>query len=737
MPDFDRLSLHIEATLGNLYLHDSTVHFNESASDVADLLESTPSLPGVIITDGDRLIGMVSRKQFYEQISRPFHIELFARKPIDRFYRYVQVDFLVLPVSLPVDEAAQRALMRPSHLLYEPIVVDCGQGQYKLLEMPELLTAHVQIHTLVEQELQWSQQELAQEKELAQITLHSIGDAVITTDATGRVRSLNPVAEKLTGWSLEDARTRRVAEVFRIIHEYTREPVTNPVDLTLREGCGMGLDEPTVLLSRSGQEYGIQDSAAPIRDRSGKLIGAVLVFRDATQERALARQLTWQATHDPLTQLLNRQEFEHRVEQAWQVTRQTQQILMNSTAEQLEPAQGMTHVLCCLDLDRFKIVNDTCGHAAGDELLRQVSDLLQNWVRSSDSLARLGGDEFGVLLYDCPLEKGLEIAQNIRQSVQDFRFVCEGNTFVIGSSIGVTLIDRQTSSTATAMVQADTAGYWAKRQGRNRVKVYSPEKDSQPTRSVSWITQITRALEENSFQLYGQAIAPISSEARMPHYEILLRIRDDQQQIISPREFLPTAERYNLMPEIDRWVIRKLFSTLAATHQRDQHWYCLDAQQDCRYTINLSGASINEGKLVQYVEHQLSEYAIPPELICFEITETVAITNLGKAAKVIRALKDMGCQFALDDFGCGMSSFGYLKTLPVDYLKIDGSFVQEIIHDEVAREMVTAINRIGQVMNLQTVAECVESSAILEEVRSIGLNYAQGFGIAHPFPLVQ
>ncbi|MEB3292166.1 MAG: EAL domain-containing protein, partial [Synechococcales bacterium] len=434
------------------------------------------------------------------------------------------------------------------------------------------------------------------------------------------------------------------------------------------------------------------------------------------------RQLTWQATHDPLTQLLNRQEFEHRVEQAWQVACQAQ--------------PNITHVLCHLDLDRFKIVNDTCGHAAGDELLRQVAELLQNWVRSTDSLARLGGDEFGVLLYDCPLDKGLDIAQTIRQSVQDFRFVCEGHTFVIGISIGVTVITHHTPSTATAMVQADTAGYWAKRQGRNRVKVYNPEKDAQPTQSVAWITQITRALEENTFQLYGQAIAPISSENGIPHYEVLLRICDDHKQIISPGEFLPTAERYNLMPEIDRWVIRKLFATLAETYRRDRRWYCLDAQEDCRYTINLSGASINEGKLVQYVEHQLAEYAIPPELICFEITETVAITNLGKAAKVIRSLKEIGCQFALDDFGCGMSSFGYLKTLPVDYLKIDGSFVQEIIHDEVAREMVTAINRIGQVMNLQTVAECVESSAILEEVRSIGLDYAQGFGIARPFPLV-
>ncbi|MEB3293222.1 MAG: PAS domain S-box protein, partial [Synechococcales bacterium] len=279
MPDFDRLSLHIEATLGNLYLHDATVHCYATVGEIADRLETIPSLPGVVITEGDRLIGLISRKQFYEQISRPFHIELFTRKPIDRFYDYVKLEFLVLPITVPVDEAAQKALMRSSNLLYEPIVVDCGRGVFKLLEMPELLTAHVQIHALVEQELQWSQQELAQEKELAQITLHSIGDAVITTDAVGRVRSLNPVAEKLTGWSLEDAKTRRVADVFRIVHEYTREPVPNPVDLTLREGCGVGLDEPTVLLSRSGQEYGIQDSAAPIRDRNGKLIGAVLVFR--------------------------------------------------------------------------------------------------------------------------------------------------------------------------------------------------------------------------------------------------------------------------------------------------------------------------------------------------------------------------------------------------------------------------------------------------------------------------
>lgn len=724
MPELTQLLLRLESTLQELKLHKASVDSKSLTIGASRLFKQNPLLPGIILLEANRFAGMISRKRFFEQLSRPYGLELFSKKPIRLFYQFVQTDILVLPGDTSILVAAQKSLQRRPELLYEPIVVQTQIHEYRLLDVHQLLLTHLQIHKLALSTLRHSQQALEEEKELAQITLHSIGDAVITTDETGLVRSLNPVAEKLTGWQATEAKGVPLSQVFQIVDDSTGQPVPNPVELVLQGRNTSRIAKQARLVSRTGIQFAIDNSASPILARDGEIIGAVLVFRDVTQERDLARQLSWQASHDALTGLMNRREFEQHLEQACSSTK---------TSEQ-------THVLCCMDLDRFKIVNDTCGHLAGDELLRQISTLLQNWVRKTDVLARTGGDEFRLLLRNCSLEQGLLVAQEIRQSIQDFRLVWQDKTFAIGVSIGLSLIDEETSGSTSALSEADAACYRAKKQGRNRVEVYERNHDWVTLSSRgSWLTQITRALEEDRFRLYRQPIAPVvSSSKRVEHYEVLLRMLDETDTLVSPDAFISTAERYNLMPAIDRWVIRTLFASQSG-HYRNvwDHYQQASLPSDYLYAINLSGASINEGSLIDFIREQLTLHQIPPQLVCFEITETVAIANLNKAAQVIRELKQLGCHFALDDFGSGMSSFGYLKNLPVDYLKIDGSFVKEIANDVVASAMVEAINHIGRVMKLKTIAECVEDEATLAKVRAIGLDYAQGYGIARPHPLQQ
>ena len=451
-----------------------------------------------------------------------------------------------------------------------------------------------------------------------------------------------------------------------------------------------------------------------------------IVVRDITSrkraEQALReseRRLSWQASHDSLTKLVNRREFEQRLQQA-------------VTSAQTSDYQ---HALCYLDLDQFKIVNDTCGHVAGDELLRQVSALFQTGLRKTDTLARLGGDEFGVLLYQCPLEPALKIANMLRERIHEFRFCWEEKTFSIGVSIGLVVINADTQSLASVLSAADAACYAAKNKGRNRVHVYQIDDRelTQQRGEMQWVSRITKALEEHRFRLYYQRIVPITQTetSNSEHWEVLLRLEDETGSIISPMAFIPAAERYNIMHLIDRWVISTLFAYLEQQYQ--QTWDCAQGQPSI-YAVNLSGASINDEQFINFVQEQFALYRIPPSIICFEITETLAITNLAKAAEFIRELKALGCHFALDDFGSGMSSFAYLKNLPVDYLKIDGVFIKDIVTDAIATEMVEAIARIASVMGIQTIAEFVENDAILIKLKALGVDYAQGYGIAKPCP---
>ena len=548
------------------------------------------------------------------------------------------------------------------------------------------------------------------------MTLHSIGDAVITTDGHAVVDYLNPVAEALTGWTMAEAQGRPLSEVFRIINEHNRQPAPDPVARCLQEGKIVGLANHSVLLGRHGQEYDIDDSAAPIRGRDGQVLGAVLVFHDVTETRQLTRQLAHDATHDALTGLINRPEFERRLERAL------------ASAQQY----GARHALCYLDLDQFKIVNDTAGHPAGDELLKQINTLLSGMFRERDTLARIGGDEFGLLLENCPLERAQVIAQTVVSTLREHRFHWQGRSYQIGVSIGLVLITAATQDTTQLLTQADIACYTAKELGRNRVHLYQTE-DAETTQrhgDILGAAGLRDALEQGRFRLHYQPIVPLHApDPRPVRYEVLLRVAyqrgpDETSELVLPAAFIPAAERYGLMNAIDRWVIQTAFRDYAGGI----------GQTGARIAINLSGNSLSDETLLDFIEAQFAAHAFPPERVCFEITETAAIQNLHRALELLAVLKRRGSQLALDDFGSGLSSFHYLKTLPVDYLKIDGSFVKDMIDNPSDSALVAAINQMSHTLGIQTIAEYTHSQAIVERLRELGVDYAQGYFFGQPAP---
>ncbi len=561
-----------------------------------------------------------------------------------------------------------------------------------------------------------AEEALFQAKERAQVTLQSIGDGVITTTAQGVVEYLNPMAEQLTGWAADEARGLPLPAICHIVDEVSGDVIENPIATSLSEQRIVSVPIHTLLLRRDGTEFAIELTAAPIRDRTRQIIGAVIVLHDLTEMRGLARKISYQATHDALTGLVNRLEFERRLEH-----------LLTGAKE-----HGHEHALCYIDLDQFKVVNDTCGHIAGDELLRQLATLLQGKIRSRDTLARLGGDEFGVLLGDCPLQQGRFIADLLCQTVNDFRFVWNDKTFEVGASIGLVAINSQSETAVELLSAADAACYAAKDKGRNRVYTYTPDDKELKRRQgeMQWVSHIKKAFDESRFQLYRQRIMPVSDRPdAAEHYEILIRMKDHKGRVVLPMAFIPAAERYNLMPAIDKWVIETVFSLCAAQRKERP-----DAPP-VTYAINLSGTSLGEENFLSYVKERFAVHAVPPEIICFEITETAAIANMSKAILFMNELKELGCRFSLDDFGSGLSSFAYLKNLPVDYLKIDGSFVRDMLDDPIDYAMVESINNIGHVMGIETVAESVEDPRLMEALRTLKVDYAQGFGIERPRPL--
>lgn len=559
-----------------------------------------------------------------------------------------------------------------------------------------------------------SEVELYEEKERAEVTLHSIGDAVITTDEHGLIEYLNPVAERLTGWTMDELHGLKINDALKIYNENDKSMISNPVAECLDKGEIVELSDNCVLLGKDGTEIPISDSAAPIRDHSGIVIGAVLVFQDVTQTRAMAHQLSYQAKHDPLTDLFNRREFEQQLEIALEQVRQ----------------ENGNYTVCYLDLDQFKIVNDTCGHAAGDELLRQLPALLKSQLRENDILARLGGDEMGVLLCGYDREHAIELAEKLRAVIKDFRFVWEDHVFEIGVSIGVVFISKECRNIAELLSAADVACYTAKDLGRNRIHVYERDDTEYMQREseMRWAARISRALNEHRLILFTQPIIPSAQSSNNPiHYEVLVRMIDEEGNLIYPDLFIPAAERFNIITDIDRYIITAAFDFLAQ----------LPSSIPCRLSINLSGQSVGDPRTLSHIIAELDRTGIAAEIICFEITETAAMTNMSMSSSFIHTLKKRGCMFALDDFGSGLSSFAYLKNLNVDYLKIDGCFVRNLDTDITDHAMVEAIAKVGNIMGIETIAEFVESESILSELVTLGINYVQGHHISLPTPIEQ
>ena len=558
-----------------------------------------------------------------------------------------------------------------------------------------------------------AEQQIFAEKERAQVTLQSIGDAVISTDAEGHIDYINPVAENLTAWRLDEARGRPIGEVLSLIDEVSRDPIDNPLLCVLGKARRNAATEQAVLVTRSGHEVAIQESAAPICDRAGRVSGAVMVFHDVTRERRLKRALSYQASHDALTGLINRREFDNR---------------LHATVLMAQRGEGV-HALLYVDLDQFKVVNDTCGHQAGDRLLRDVTGLLQSRVRAADTIARLGGDEFGVLLENCTVEQSTRIAESVRQAIRDYRFTWGATTLSVGASVGIVQISSDTESVANVMSAADIACYAAKDEGRNRIHLYEADGLSHPRhREMHWVARVTRAVEENRLELYFQPIRPVTERPGPSFNELLVRLRDDDDRLVPPGEFIPAAERYNVMSVIDRWVVSRAIRCLTEWRAQGKALPLL--------AVNLSGTSLNDQSFIDFVMQHVEDTVLAGSL-CFEITETAAVTNLSNVAFVMRELKTRGCKFSLDDFGTGLSSFMYLKSLPVDYLKIDGQFVRRIADDPVDRSMVEAVCKVGRTLGIETVAECVEVQSVLDELGRIGVDYAQGYFVANPQPIAQ
>jgi diguanylate cyclase (GGDEF)-like protein/PAS domain S-box-containing protein len=548
------------------------------------------------------------------------------------------------------------------------------------------------------------------------LLLESAGEGIVGLDSEGCCSFVNDSALAMLGFSREELLDRPI----RLCTEHAASgdgPCPSgecPIQDAYRSGIGRSGMIQT-LWRKDGSSFTAEVSSYPLRE-DGSIGGAVLVFRDVTESQALAAKLAWQATHDALTGLVNRQEFERRLAH-----------LLDNV-----PRDSGIHALLYLDLDQFKVVNDTCGHAAGDELLRQLSVLLQGMMRQRDTLARLGGDEFGILLEHCPADQALRIALELRDVVRDFRFSWQGRRFTLGASIGVAPLTAAMETAAEAMSAADAACYVAKEQGRDRAHLYDAGDTSltEHRSEMLWVSRLTQALDDGRFRLYYQPIVPLSGgPSARPHYEVFLRLVEPDGRLVEPMAFVPAAERYNMMPAIDRWVLREVISAIAAMQPA--------VEPRPLFGVNLSARSLIGERLPDYLRELLATHGVPGDMLCLEISETAALANLQQAAHQIAELKRLGCLIALDDFGGGMSSFSYLKTLPVDYLKIDSGLVRSLADDPVNRAVAEAINRVVHVMSIQTVAKCAETEAVVAILKELGIDHAQGHALAPPRPIAE
>jgi diguanylate cyclase (GGDEF)-like protein/PAS domain S-box-containing protein len=542
--------------------------------------------------------------------------------------------------------------------------------------------------------------------------MESLGEAIVTTDLDGRLVYLNPAAEKMLGVSRDKALGRQLDEVVALVDQNDRKLIADPVREAIAGGNPQALSRRAVLLGKSsGEERAIELAASTLRNDGGELAGAVILLHDVTELRGLHRQMSYQATHDALTGLVNRREFERRLDEAAEAARRGE----------------ATHMLCYLDLDRFKIVNDTSGHIAGDSMLREIAKLLREAVRDSDTVARLGGDEFGMLLVGCPLDKARQICDDVCRSVAGYRFVWQDRVFTVGVSIGLIEIGREAGSVEQLLAAADSACYVAKKEGAGRVSVYSARDEALARGSgeIQWLQKLQGALKEERFALYYQPIvAAYGADTDGPSMEVLLRMLDESGQEIAPGDFVAAAERYRLMASVDRWVVHTTLGALARN--------AFQLARDRSVAINISGQTLADPLFLEFVVETLDQTGVHPDQVCFEIAESAVVANLEQARRFVGVLHGMGCKFTIDDFGSGVGSFSSLKALPLDYLKLDGSFIRDLALDSVSQTMVTAMIKLARTLNFKIIAEQVEDSAALDAARRMGVDYVQGFVIARP-----
>ncbi|MFK7794681.1 MAG: EAL domain-containing protein [Gammaproteobacteria bacterium] len=556
--------------------------------------------------------------------------------------------------------------------------------------------------------------QLQQEKDKAVATLNSIVDAVITTDAEGVVEYENSAAERLTGVSRADTKGKRIEKVIAFYREHSMDNIDNPVLTCLQSGERMSQKIYADMLDKDGTRYTVQVMATPLVRKDGQIFGAVLVLNDVTNIRILSRRLKYQASHDILTKLINRSEFEKRV---------------NSAINLAQSDEGNSAVLY-IDLDRFKLINDICGHAAGDELLKQVAKLLRSIVGKNNSVARMGGDEFAVLVENTNVVESEKIAEKILTDLAAYRFSWDEKTFSIECSIGLAEIQPSCDGLTYILNAVDSACYLAKESGRNCIRKYCDGDDTIIERKGQerWIQHFDKAIEADGLVLYAQPIVSLAKDKpKKTSIEVLVRMLDEDGSIIPPNAFLPAVERYDRAYKLDRWIIERVFKYVSEHKKR--------VKDLTKISINLSGQSVAEDELLPFIQDKTREYNIDSSKICFEVTETAAIANLTTAIDLIEQLKDDGFLFALDDFGSGLSSFAYLKTLPVDFLKIDGIFVKDMQTDKVNYAMVKAIHEMSAVLDKQTIAEYVENEAVVELLTEIGVDYGQGFHLGKPEPI--
>ncbi len=549
---------------------------------------------------------------------------------------------------------------------------------------------------------------------VAEATLESISEGVITTDVRGQIDYLNSAAEALLGCQRDTVHGRPFGEVVTLVDEGDRRPLGDPVMRCLEERRRVDLGRRALLIARaSGNEFSVELRASPIRTGGHEVSGCVVVLHDVSEIRGLARQMSYQASHDPLTGLANRREFERRLDEALKTAR----------------SGNGGHVLCYLDLDRFKAVNDTSGHMAGDSMLREIAGVLKDKIRDSDVVARVGGDEFGMLLIGCPLEKARQIADDVCAAIRDYRFVWRDKIFNVGVSVGLVQIGPESGSIEDTLSAADSACYIAKQQGRGRIHVYSSRDEAAARQrgEIVWLQRLQSALKENRFELHTQPIVALAGRPDSgPAFEVLLRLQDDAGQS-QPVDFMQAAERYHLMPSVDRWVLQAAFAAIGAGVLR------LPAGRSV--AVNISSQTLADPQFLEFVVDCLDRSGVRPQQVCFELSESVVAANMGHTARFVAVLHGLGCQFTLDDFGSGLGSFSNLKQLAMDYLKIDGSFIRGLGTDEVDMAMVTAMIELARTLGIKVIAEHVETERALELVRALKVDFVQGYAVGRPQPL--